>query len=105
MVKLVSFVFNLNCSAIILAVRTVGIAASKTVIFAISPFIPINKASAKIIAGANISLYSIEADICGISFFQPLNFNCKPTENKASGLTVAANLSKNGSATVKSTKL
>jgi hypothetical protein len=25
-----------------------------------------------------------------------LNFNCNPTENKASGLTVAANLSKNG---------
>lgn len=44
----------------------------------------------------------METDICGINFFQPLNFNCKPTENRASGLTVAASLSKKGSAKVKS---
>ena len=39
-----------------------------------------------------------------MSFFQPLNFNCNPTENKAKGLTVAASLSKNGSAEEKSIK-
>jgi len=44
----------------------------------------------------------MEAEICGNSFFQPLNFNCNPTENKTSGLTVAASLSKSGSAKVKS---
>ncbi len=39
MIRLVSFVFNLNCSAIILEVTNVGIAASNTVILATSPFI------------------------------------------------------------------
>ena len=102
MIKLVSLVFNRNCSAIILEVTTVGIAASKMVILAILPFIPNNKAATRTIAGARISLYNMEADICGISFFQPLNFNCNPTENKANGLTVAASLSKKGSAMVKS---
>ncbi len=102
MIRFVSFVFSLNCSAIILEVTKVGIAASKIVILAISPFIPKSKASPNTMAGAKISLYSIDADICGINFLQPLNLSCNPTENKAKGLTVAANLSKNGSAGEKS---
>ena len=104
MVRLVSFVFNRNCSAMMLEVRTVGIAASKMVILAISPFIPTKSASPSVMAGARMSLYSIETDIWGISFFQPLNFNCNPTENNANGLKVAANLSKTGYAQLKSIK-
>ena len=53
-------------------------------------------------AGAIINLYNIDIDICDHSFLQPLNFSCKPTENKANGPTVAASLSKNGSAGDKS---
>ena len=102
MVRLVSFVFNRNCSAMMLEVRTVGMAASKIVILAISPFMPIRSAHPSVMTGARMSLYSIETDIWGISFFQPLNFNCNPTENNANGLTVAANLSKKGSAQLKS---
>ncbi len=89
MVKLASLVFSLNCSAMMLDVKTAGIADSKTVILAIFPFIPKSKASNNVMAGAKTNLYSMETDICGINFFHPLNFNCKPTENRASGLTVA----------------
>lgn len=101
--RLVSLVLSLNCSAMILEVTKVGIAASKMVIFATSPLIPRIKAKTKTIAGAKINLYNIEVEIWGINFFQPLNLSCNPTENKAKGPTVAANLSKNGSAIVKFT--
>lgn len=40
----------------------------------------------------------MDIEICGSSFFQPLNFNCNPTENNAKGPTVAASLSNKGSA-------
>ena len=39
-----------------------------------------------------------------ISFFQPLNFNCKPIENKAKGATVPDSLLKSGSAGERSIK-
>ena len=39
-----------------------------------------------------------------ISFFQPLNFNCKPIENKAKGATVPDSLLKSGSAEERSIK-
>lgn len=55
-VKFVSLVFNLNCSAIILEVRTAGMADSKMVILVMFPLIPKRKASPKVIAGARISL-------------------------------------------------
>lgn len=56
MVKFVSLVFNLNCSAMMLEVRTAGIADSKIVIFAMFPFIPSNNANPKVMAGAKINL-------------------------------------------------
>lgn len=97
-----SLVLSLNCSAMILAVITVGIAASKTVIFAIFPLIPNKKVIPNAMIGDKINLYSKETDICGISFCQPLNLSCKPTEKSANGLIVAANLSNKGSAAEKS---
>lgn len=62
-VKFVSLVFNRNCSAMMLEVKTVGIADSKMVILAMFPFIPSNNANPKVIAGAKINLYNIETDI------------------------------------------
>lgn len=56
MVKLASLVLSLNCSAMMLDVKTAGIADSKMVILAIFPFMPKIRASNKVIAGAKISL-------------------------------------------------
>ena len=55
-IKLVNLVLSLNCSAIILAVTKVGMAASKMVIFAISSLTLKTKAKTKTIAGANNNL-------------------------------------------------
>jgi hypothetical protein len=72
-VKLVSFVFNLNCSAIMLEVTTVGIADSKMVILAIFPFIPSKSANPSVIAGARISLKHGNRHL-GNQFFPAVEF-------------------------------
>src|SRR5690606_12022756 len=104
-IRLINLALSLNCSAIILELIRVGIAASNTLIRAISPLIPNKIEAIKTNAGAIINLYSMDIEIWEISCFHPLNFNCNPTEERANGPTVAANLSKKGSAMLKSVTL
>lgn len=56
MIRLVSLVFKRNCSAIILEVIRVGMAASNIVILATFPLIPIANAAKSTTKGAMINL-------------------------------------------------